>query len=189
MPSRAPLPSYRRKPVARAGARRGGVSVSRRSRTHPNRHSRAAGSPTPCASRHTDTVVLPPLRCLRYLLPMEVAISHRNQNSTSPHAVGAASLSLGGLVRIDGRRGLKGVVSLRQIRLFLPRATASKRIKSTEAGECSAGGVAGHICNGPNGTGGNTHRRSRGGGNPEWRTLPFALSLSKPVLRLSKGLY
>ena len=39
---------------------------------------------------------------------MEVAISHRNQNSTSPHAVGAASLILGGWVRIDGRRGLNG---------------------------------------------------------------------------------
>ena len=93
---------------SRAGARRGGVSVSRRSRTPPNRHSCAAGSPTPCASRHTDTAVLPPFRCLRYRLPMEVAISHRNQNSTSPHAVGAASLILGGLVRIDGRRGLNG---------------------------------------------------------------------------------
>ena len=37
---------------------------------------------------------------------MEVATSHRNQNSTGPHAVGAASLIVGGMVRIDGQRGL-----------------------------------------------------------------------------------
>ena len=37
---------------------------------------------------------------------MEVAISHRNQNSTGPHAVGGASLIVGGIVRIDGQRRL-----------------------------------------------------------------------------------
>ena len=37
---------------------------------------------------------------------MEVATSHRNQNSTGPHAVGAASLIVGGMVPIDGQRGL-----------------------------------------------------------------------------------
>ena len=35
---------------------------------------------------------------------MEVAISHRNQNVTSPHAVGGARLVVGGMVRIDGQR-------------------------------------------------------------------------------------
>ena len=38
----------------------------------------------------------------------------------------------------EGAQG--GLFPLCQIRLFLPRATASKRIKSPEAGECSAGG-------------------------------------------------
>ena len=37
---------------------------------------------------------------------MEVAISHRNHNSTGPHAVGTASLLVGGMVRIDGQKGL-----------------------------------------------------------------------------------
>ena len=37
---------------------------------------------------------------------MEVAIAHRNQNSTGPHAVGGASLIVGGIVRIDGQRRL-----------------------------------------------------------------------------------
>ena len=36
---------------------------------------------------------------------MAVAISHRNQNSTSPHVDGTASLIVGGMVRIDGQRG------------------------------------------------------------------------------------
>ena len=67
---------------------------SRRGRAHP-----------PCAPQHTNTASLPPQRCLRYRLPMEVAISHRNHNSTSPHAVGTASLLVGGMVRIDGQRG------------------------------------------------------------------------------------
>ena len=37
---------------------------------------------------------------------MEVAIAHRNQNSTGPHAVEGASLIVGGIVRIDGQRRL-----------------------------------------------------------------------------------
>ena len=37
---------------------------------------------------------------------MEVAISHRNQNSTGPHAVRAASPIVGGMVRIEAQRGL-----------------------------------------------------------------------------------
>ena len=37
---------------------------------------------------------------------MEVAISHRNHNSTGPHAVGTASLLVGGMVRIETQRGL-----------------------------------------------------------------------------------
>ena len=37
---------------------------------------------------------------------MEHAIAHRNQNSTGPHAVGGASLIVGGIVRIDGQRRL-----------------------------------------------------------------------------------
>ena len=37
---------------------------------------------------------------------MEVAISHRNHNSTGPHAVGTASLLVGGMVLIDGQKGL-----------------------------------------------------------------------------------
>ena len=56
-----------------------------------------------CAGRHTDTTLLPPLRCLRYRLPMAVAISHRNRNITAPHAVGGARLVVGGIVRIDGQ--------------------------------------------------------------------------------------
>ena len=46
----------------------------------------------------------PPHRCLRYRLPMAVTISHRNQNVTSPHAVGGANLVVGGMVCIDGQR-------------------------------------------------------------------------------------
>ena len=56
-----------------------------------------------CAGRHTDTALLPPLRCLRYRLPMAVAISHRNRNITAPHADGGARLVVGGMVRIDGQ--------------------------------------------------------------------------------------
>ena len=37
---------------------------------------------------------------------MEVAISHRNQNSTGPHPVEAASLIVGGMVHIDAQRRL-----------------------------------------------------------------------------------
>ena len=37
---------------------------------------------------------------------MEVAISHRNQNSTGPHVDGTASLIVGGMVRIDAQRRL-----------------------------------------------------------------------------------
>ena len=37
---------------------------------------------------------------------MEIAISHRNQNITDPHAVGRADLILAGMVRIDGQRRL-----------------------------------------------------------------------------------
>ena len=68
---------------------------------HP---SHAVGNPTPRAGRHTDTALLPPHRCLRYRLPMAVTISHRNQNVTSPHAVGGANLVVGGMVCIDGQR-------------------------------------------------------------------------------------
>ena len=42
-------------------------------------------NPTPCEGQHTDTASLPPHRCLRYRLPMEATISHRNQNSTGSH--------------------------------------------------------------------------------------------------------
>ena len=61
---------------------------------------------TPCAGRHPDTTLLPPHRCLRYRLPMEVEISHRNQNITDPYAVGRAGLIVVGMVRIDGQRRL-----------------------------------------------------------------------------------
>ena len=37
---------------------------------------------------------------------MEVAISHRNQNSTGPRAVGAANPNVGGTVRIEAQRPL-----------------------------------------------------------------------------------
>ena len=37
---------------------------------------------------------------------MEVAISHRNHNIAGPHPVEAASLIVGGMVRIEGQRGL-----------------------------------------------------------------------------------
>ena len=37
---------------------------------------------------------------------MEVAISHRNHNIAGPHPDGTASLIVGGMVRIDGQRGL-----------------------------------------------------------------------------------
>ena len=58
----------------------------------------------PCAGQHPDTTLLPPHRCLRYRLPMEVEISHRNRNSTGSHAVGGASLNVVGVVRVDGQR-------------------------------------------------------------------------------------
>ena len=63
-------------------------------------------NPTPCEGQHPDTALLPPHRCLRYRLPMEATISHRNQNSTGPHAVGRADLIVVGMVRIDGQRRL-----------------------------------------------------------------------------------
>ena len=37
---------------------------------------------------------------------MEVAISHRNHNIAGPHPDGTASLIVGGMVRIEGQRGL-----------------------------------------------------------------------------------
>ena len=58
----------------------------------------------PCAGQHPDTTLLPPHQCLRYRLPMEVEISHRNRNSTGSHAVGGASLNVVGVVRVDGQR-------------------------------------------------------------------------------------
>ena len=61
---------------------------------------------TPHAAHHPDTALLPPPQSLRYRLPMEVAISHRNQNNTGPHAVGSASPIVGGMVRIEAQRGL-----------------------------------------------------------------------------------
>ena len=59
-----------------------------------------------CAGRPTDTALLPPLQCLGYRLPMAVTISHRNQNTTDPHASGRPSPVVGGMVRIDGQRWL-----------------------------------------------------------------------------------
>ena len=37
---------------------------------------------------------------------MAVTISHRNQNTTDPHAFGGPSPVVGGMVRIDGQRWL-----------------------------------------------------------------------------------
>ena len=118
---------------------------------------------------------------------MEVAISYRNQNSTSPHAVGAASLILGGLVRIDGRRELKGgCFPSARYGCFFPAQQQRNESNRPKPGKAARGSGGTH-CDEPNGTGGNTHRRSRGSRNREWRPLPFALSLSKPVLRAHEG--
>ena len=104
-----PLPdTVRPEPVEACpeGTRRACPEGTRRGpRTTGSPHpSHAVGNPTPGAAQHTDTALLPPYRCLRYRLPMEVAISHRNQNVTSPHAVGGANLVVGGMVCIDGQR-------------------------------------------------------------------------------------
>ena len=61
---------------------------------------------TLCAGQPTDTALLPPLQRLGYRLPMAVTISHRNQNTTGPHAFGGPSPVVGGMVRIDGQRWL-----------------------------------------------------------------------------------
>ena len=72
---------------------------------HPFTPASARTSPRR-ARRHTDTTLLPPLRCLRYRLPMAITISHRNQNTTDLHASGGPSPVVGGMVRIDGQRWL-----------------------------------------------------------------------------------
>ena len=70
--------------------------------TRPRSHE--TSNPTPCASRPPDTAPLPPNRCLRYRLPMVVAISHRNHSVTAPHTVVCAVLYVGGMVHSDGQR-------------------------------------------------------------------------------------
>ena len=82
----------------------------------------------PCAGQHPDTASLPPHRCLRYRLPMEAAISLRNHNITSPHAVERASLNVFGVVRFDGQRRLVK----QQGRLFPLREKT--RLDSTRTG-------------------------------------------------------
>ena len=56
---------------------------------------RATSNPTPCAAMHPDTATLRPHGCLRYRLPMVVAISHRNHSITAPHTVVCAVLLVG----------------------------------------------------------------------------------------------
>ena len=106
---------------------------------------------------------------------MEVSISHRNHNSTGPHAVGIASLIVGGMVRIETQRGLV----MQQEGLF----ALYKKILGFVAGTCQVSykSIAKTTC------------RSHPARIPAEAVIlvsarpPFALSLSKPVLRALEG--
>ena len=71
---------------------------------------------------------------------MEVAISHRNQNSTSPHVDGTASLIVGGMVRIETQRGLvkqqEGLFALYKKILGFVAATCQVSYKSIAKTTC-----------------------------------------------------
>ena len=102
---------------------------------------------------------------------MAVAISHRNQSSTSPHVDGTASLIVGGMVRIDGQRGL-----VKQQEGLFP---ICKKIFGFVAATCQASyrSIAKTTC------------RSHAARIPAEEAIlaparpPFAQPLSKPVLR------
>ena len=71
---------------------------------------------------------------------MEVAISHRNHNSTGPHVDGAASLIVGGMVRIEAQRGLvkqqEGLFALYKKILGFVAATCQVSYKSIAKTTC-----------------------------------------------------
>ena len=104
---------------------------------------------------------------------MEVAISHRNHNIAGPHPDGTASLIVGGMVRIEGQRGLGqyqgGLLPLcKNIFGFVAKlcqASYKSNAKTT---------YRTHPPEHP-------HRQSRESGNPGQGRFPspFALSLSK----------
>ena len=106
---------------------------------------------------------------------MEVAISHRNQNSTSPHVDGIASLIVGGMVRIETQRGLvkqqERLFALYKIILGFVAATCQVSYKSIAKTTC----------------------RSHAARIPAEAVIlaparpPFARTLSKPVLRALEG--
>ena len=106
---------------------------------------------------------------------MEVAISHRNHNSTIHHPVGAASLIVGRMVRIDGQRR-----PVKQQRGLFPLC---KKILGFVAATCQASykSIAKTTC------------RSHPARIPAEAVIlaparpPFARTLSKPVLRALEG--
>ena len=106
---------------------------------------------------------------------MEVAISLRNRNSTGPHVDWDASLIVGGMVRIDGQRGLV----MQQGGLF----PLCKKILGFVAATCQASykSIAKTTC------------RSHPARIPAEAVIlaparpPFARTLSKPVLRALEG--
>ena len=118
---------------------------------------------------------LPPQRCLRYRLPMEVAISHRNQNIPIHHPVGAASPIVGRMVRSDGHRR-----PVKQQGWLFPLC---KKILGFVAATCQASykSIAKTTC------------RSHAARIPAEAVIlaparpPFARTLSKPVLRALEG--
>ena len=192
MPSRTPPSSFPRERESRAGARRGARPFSL-SLSKPVLRAHEGGLPhasfpasaetsPPYAGRHTDTALLPPHRCLRYRLPMEV-ISHRNQNITDHHAVGHPSLIVAGMVRIDGHRRL----GKQQGRLF----SLCTKILGFVAKMCQTSydsnakttlppATVATPCTPPIVIPAEAGTQRRG-------ARPFALSLSKPVLRAHEG--
>ena len=104
---------------------------------------------------------------------MEVAISHRNHNIAGPHPDGTASLIIGGMVRIEGQRGLghyQGVLLPLCKNIFGFVATLCQASYKSNAKTTSCTRPPEH-----------PHRRSRESGNPGQGRFPspFALSLSK----------
>ena len=135
----------------------------------PHAHPSAPGPPTPPAAHHPDTAPLPPLRCLRYRLPMQIANSHRNHNSTGTHAIDTASLLVGGMVRIDGQRG-----PVKQQGGLFP---ICKNILGFIAETCQA-----RYRSNAKSTSNNHAASIHGEGRTQRVPLPFALSLSKGPL-------
>ena len=104
---------------------------------------------------------------------MQIANSHRNHNIATPHAVGPASLILGGMVRIDGQRGpvkqQGGLFPICKNILGFIAETCQARYRSNAK------------------TTSNNHAASIHGEERTQRVpLPFALSLSKGPLNRAR---